>query len=184
MTSATYQLSSRTNAGNASDNKYYSHYIPRRLPAEVILDAMSQVTGVPQNFPGYAVGTRALQLPDSRVNSYFLTAFGRPERALTCACERQQDPSLAQALHVINGDTLNKKLAAGNAMVDYAMKLGLSNGTFLEHLYLSALNRFPEPDEKARLLTALDAAGPDGRRLALEDLAWAVLTGKEFLFNR
>ena len=110
MTSATYQRSADTDATNVKDDRYYSHYLTRRLPAEVILDAFSQVTGVPTRFEGYPAGTRALQLPDTQVDSYFLTVFGRPERILTSAAERQMDPTLPQALHAINGDTLNGKL--------------------------------------------------------------------------
>ena len=110
MNSATYQLTSMPTATNAGDLKYHSHYIARRLPAEVILDAIGQVTGVRENFPGYP-GRRALQLPDAAVDSYFLTAFGRPPRVTAADSERQQEPSITQALHVINGDTINRKLA-------------------------------------------------------------------------
>src|SRR5205823_11161644 len=99
------------------DNRYYSHYLVRRLPAEVILDAVSQVTGIPTEFPNLPKGTRALQLHDSQVASYFLTAFGRPEREKTCACERQQEPNVAQALHLSNGDTINAKLRAAGGLI-------------------------------------------------------------------
>ena len=116
MNSTTYQLSSRPTATNAADLKYHSHYIARRLPAEVILDAISQVTGVAENFPGHP-GRRALQLPDAAVDSYFLTAFGRPPRVTAADSERQQEPSITQALHVINGDTINKKLAAKRGLI-------------------------------------------------------------------
>ena len=105
MLSAAYQRSSEPNETNAGDDRFYSRFIVRRLPAEVILDAISQVTGVPEKFAGYPAGTRALQLPDTRVPSYFLDIFGRPERKVTSAAERMQDPTLTQALHVINGDT-------------------------------------------------------------------------------
>ncbi|MBL8235040.1 MAG: DUF1549 domain-containing protein, partial [Bryobacterales bacterium] len=107
MNSGVYQLASEANATNQYDNVYYSKYIVKRLPAEVILDAMSQVTGVPTPFSGYPAGTRALQLPDSQVASQFLSSFGRPNRVICDASERSSDPSIAQALHVINGDTLN-----------------------------------------------------------------------------
>ena len=116
------ERASQTSALNIDDDRYYSHYLIRRLPAEVILDAFSQVTGVPEKFEGYPLGTRALQLPDTRVKSYFLTAFGRPERLVTSAAERQQDPTLAQALHVINGDTLNRKLMAEGGTIDRLLK--------------------------------------------------------------
>ena len=92
MNSAAYQLSSEANATNQSDNKYYSKYIVKRLSGEVLLDAMSQVTGVPSRFPGYAVGTRALQLPDTQVKSEFLTSFGRPARIICDAGERSSEP--------------------------------------------------------------------------------------------
>ena len=150
MTSGTYQLSAEANATNQDDNKYYSKYIVRRLPAEVILDAMSQVTSAPTRFDGYPLGTRAEQLPDVRVQSQFLTSFGRPQRILCDAAERSQAPSIAQALHVINGDTLNKKLSAPDAFPALALKLGLSDSRLLDTLFLSAYSRYPEEAESRR----------------------------------
>ena len=117
MLSAAYQRSSEPNETNAGDDRFYSRFIVRRLPAEVILDAISQVTGVPEKFAGYPLGTRALQLPDTRVPSYFLDIFGRPERKVTSAAERMQDPTLTQALHVINGDTLQTKLTDADGTI-------------------------------------------------------------------
>jgi hypothetical protein len=192
MNSATYQLSSRTNEGNAGDEVYYSHYIVRRLPAEVVLDAITQVVRVPTRFKGYPEGTRALQLPDTQVNSYFLTVFGRPPRVNADAAEREHAPTIKQALHVINGETLNEMLRAKDNAIDMYVKLGLSNDRVIEHLYLSAFSRYPGKEEKTRLTQALTgaeqqtAADPlerDPRRKPLEDLMWALLTGKEFLFN-
>jgi hypothetical protein len=211
MNSATYQLSSTPEPANAADARFYSHYLVRRLPAEVILDAVSQVTGVPQEFPGYPKGTRALQLSDSQVASYFLTAFGRPERVQTCACERQQEPSIPQALHLSNGDTINQKLRAPGGTIDRFLAEGLSDDQVLEQLTLAALSRRPTEAERARVLPILaaparaaslvpdasaapagtrpspddpgDKAALEARRQAIEDLFWATLTGKEFLFN-
>ena len=192
MNSATYQRSSRTNETNANDDKYYSHYIVRRLPAEVVLDAISQVARVPTRFSGYPEGTRALQLPDTQVNSFFLEVFGRPPRINVDAAEREHAPTIKQALHVINGDTLNEMLRADDGAIDMFLKLGLSNKKILEHLYLSALSRYPTGRENEALLDVLEeaeretSADPlerDHRRKPLEDLMWAMLTGKEFLFN-
>jgi hypothetical protein len=187
MSSTTYQLSSRPTATNAADLKYHSHYLARRLPAEVILDAISQVTGVPENFPGYP-GRRALQLPDAAVDSYFLTAFGRPPRVTPADSERQQEPSITQALHVINGDTINRKLAAKEGLIQTLIDGKSDNRIAIDRVYLAALSRLPTDVEISTLSRAMDEAaargGPDSqRRSVLEDLAWAVLTGREFLFN-
>src|SRR5262249_54872484 len=138
MNSAAYQRSSRAVPGNESDDRFYARYLIRRLPAEGILDACSAVTDVPTPFTaissnasdsstpygGFPAGTRALQLPDSRVVSRFLDAFGRPERLQTCSCERQQDASIGQALHVNNGNTLNDKLRDKNSRIDAWLKEG------------------------------------------------------------
>lgn len=187
MNSTTYQLSSKPTATNAADLKYHSHYIARRLPAEVMLDAISQVTGVAENFPGYP-GRRALQLPDAAVDSYFLTAFGRPPRVTAADSERQQEPSITQALHVINGDTINKKLSAARGLIQILVDGNADNRTALEKIYLAALSRYPSDEEVRTLSHAMDEAlargGVDSlRRPVLEDVAWAVLTGREFLFN-
>ncbi len=152
----TYQLSSEPNATNASDDRFYSRYIVKRLPAEVILDAMSQVTGVPSHFEDYPEGMRALQLPDSMVPSQFLTSFGRPPRVTCEASERSSDPNVAQALHVINGATLNRKLSAPEGAAAEYVKLGLSERRVLDQLFLSAYSRFPTPGETKGLTSELD----------------------------
>src|SRR4029079_3292272 len=118
-------------------------YLIRRLPAEVILDAFSEVTAAPEPFTGYAKGTRALQLPDTRGDSYFLTVFGRPERINTSAAERMQDPTLPQALHAINGDTLNRKQMADDGVVAQMAKAGTTNPAAVETLYMAAFSRPP-----------------------------------------
>jgi hypothetical protein len=181
MTSATYQRTADTDETNVKDDRYYSHYLTRRLPAEVILDAFSQVTEVPTRFEGYSAGTRALQLPDTRVESYFLTVFGRPERILTSAAERQMDPTLPQALHAINGDTLNKKLQDDAGRIAALARGDASSGDIVDELYLSAFSRRPTDDERRALVARLDAA--TDRRQMVEDFAWALLTSREFLFN-
>ena len=193
MTSAAYQRSAAQTGINAKDDRYYSRYIVRRLPAEVMLDAVSQVTGVPTEFPGYPKGTRTLQLRDSQVSTFFLTAFGRPERIQTCSCERQDDPSIAQALHLANGDTINQKLRAKESVIESLFESEASDDEVIEELYLSAYSRDPTESERQKLRAILaespdDVLAPDSvrratRRAALEDLYWAILTDKEFLFN-
>jgi hypothetical protein len=192
LNSSTYQLSSDANATNQNDEKYYSRYIVKRLPAEVLLDVMSQVTGVATRFSGFPAGTRALQLPDTQVQSQFLASFGRPPRIICDAGERSSEPNITQALHIINGDTLNKKLSDANGYASLALKLGLSDARILEHLFLSAYSRYAREDEKQALVEELRKARQvggspeaqrDARQKALEDMMWAVLTSKEFLFN-
>jgi hypothetical protein len=192
MLSAAYQRTATPSGNNVKDDRYYSRYIVRRLPAEVILDALSQVSGVPTEFAGYSKGTRALQLPDSQVASYFLTAFGRPERERTCACERQQEPNVAQALHLSNGDTINMKLRASGGLIDRLLKANAPNDQVLNEVYLAALCRLPNDAERKKAMAILaegtsnaqgTPASQDTRRAVLEDLCWAVLTDREFLFN-
>lgn len=193
MTSAAYQRTAAPAGINAKDDRYYSRYLVRRLPAEVILDALSQVTGIPTEFASYPKGTRALQLPDSQVASYFLTAFGRPERERTCACERQQEPNVAQALHLTNGDTINSKLRASGGLIDRLLMADASDDQVMSDLYTAAFSRLPTDGERAKAKKILkENVGPDrgkpfqgseARRAVLEDLCWAVLTDREFLFN-
>lgn len=189
MNSAAYQRSSAANEANKQDERFYSRYIIKRLPAEALLDAVSQVTGVPTEFPGYPAGMRAMQLPDARVNSYFLTIFGKPPRFATCECERTAEPSVTQALHIINGDTINQKLRATGGLVDSFLKLGATDEMIINHLYHAAFSRQPEKEEINRLLSVMNESretaksSSEARRQAVEDLAWAVLTSKEFMFN-
>jgi hypothetical protein len=201
LESATYQRSSRPLPGNAADDRFYSRYLVRRLSAEVLLDAYSQVTGVPTAFTqvsssardsadrydGYPLGTRALQLPDSLVVSRFLDAFGRPERAQTCSCERDQGSSVGQALHVNNGRTLNDKLRDKRSRVSQWLAEKITDEEAIRRVYLLALCRAPTASELNKFKALLTEAATDAgstRREALEDLFWAVLTSKEFIFNR
>jgi hypothetical protein len=190
MQSATYQTSSKPLKENADDDKYGSHYLIRRLPAEVLLDAYSQVTQVPEKFEGYPAGMRGLQLPDTAVESYFLTAFGRPVRQQSRESERTSVPTITQALHIINGDTLNNKLRAPGNSIDMLIRLGFDDGQIVDYLYLASLSRHPTDAERAALVKALAAAEQekiagvdDPRRSALNDMAWALLTGEEFMFD-
>jgi hypothetical protein len=190
MRSATYQTSSKPLKENADDDKYGSHFVIRRLPAEVLLDAYSQVTQVPEEFEGYPKGMRGMQLPDTAVKSYFLTAFGRPVRQQTRESERTSVPTITQALHIINGDTLNNKLRAPGNSVDMLIRLGFSDDQIVDYLYLASFGRHPTESERSAFLHALDSAEheriadvEDPRRAALIDMSWALLTGEEFMFD-
>ena len=190
LLSAAYGRTSRPHLGNDHDQIYYSHYVVRRLPAEVVLDAYAAATEVATPFPGYPDGFRALQLRDSQVRSYFLKAFGRPERNTTCACERTESASLAQVLHVSNGDTLDDKIRAKKNILSRLLARGAQDAEILEELYLVALTRYPSAKEEADALALIaearrsDGDSPETRRLILEDLLWGLLSGKEFLFNK
>ncbi|GIW78727.1 MAG: S-layer protein [Gemmatales bacterium] len=200
MLSETYQRTSKPLPANADDDRFYSHYLVRRLSGEVILDAYSQVTGVPTRFDriytgveggtkntnAFPEGTRALQLPDSRVASLFLDSFGRPEREQTCSCERDQDSSVRQALHLNNGDTLNDKLQSTKGRIERWLKENISDEEAVQRVFMLALCRPPTRSEAARFHRLLAEAAQDKtstRRQRLEDIFWAVLTSKEFLFN-
>jgi hypothetical protein len=196
LQSETYQRTSQPLPGNAGERRFYSRYYPRRMMAEVLLDAYSQVTGVASTFnqiefPGadfrkiddYPAGTRALQLYDSAVVSYFLKAFGRNTRAITCECERSNEPSMVQVLHLSNGDTVNQKLAATENRLAELIKAGKSNEEIVEVAFLSALSRFPTDEEKKQLLAELDAQQDIERRVLIEDLYWGILSSREFLFH-
>ena len=182
LKSGTYARGSQPLPGNMQDERFYSRYYPRRLMAEVLLDALSQVSGAQTKFAGYAAGTRAIQLPDVNVNSYFLQSFGRPDRDITCECERTAQPSMVQVLHISNGDTINQKLEEKDNRLEKMLAEQKPDGAIIEEAYLAALSRFPSDAEKSQLSAAL--AEPDAdRRLLIEDLYWSILSSKEFLFN-
>ena len=183
LQSVTYQRSSKPLPSNAQDARFYSRYYPRRLKAEVLLDAFSQVTGAPTSFRGYPEGWRAMQLPDSNVNSYFLRSFGRPNRIQTCECERTAEPSVAQVLHIANGDTLNGKLEAKNNYLKTVTEGEMSESKLVEDAYLRALARFPSDRERGKLAAVLSSVAEGEKRAAIEDLYWSILSTKEFLFN-
>jgi hypothetical protein len=192
MNSAVYARSSVTVTGNESDTKFLSHYVVKRLPAEVLLDAISQVTGVPTPFSGYPAGWRSLQLPDTKPESTFLDAFGRPGRESTCSCERSAEPSMSQALSLLNGEMVNGKLKSEASTLSKALASGDSDEVIIDRFFLGALSRRPFDTERTRLNKVLQESKPKStdpkviaaaRRTALEDIAWAIVTGKEFLFN-
>jgi Protein of unknown function (DUF1553) len=195
LQSETYQRSSVASPENAADQRFYSRYYPKRLMAEVLLDAYSQVTGVPTEFrldlrnqnrgigEKYPAGLRALQLPDTRAFSYFLETFGRPDRLKTCECERTAEPSMSQALHIANGDTLNKKLSAKDNALTKLLEAKVPDVKLVEEASLACLSRLPTAAEKEKVLKTLAGTKDSDRRTDVEDLYWALMSSREFLFN-
>ncbi len=183
LQSETYQRGSTPLPGNMADERFYSRYYPRRLMAEMLLDVTSQVTMVPTVFDGYPSGWRAMQLPDSSVDSYFLKTFGRPDRVITCVCERTETPNMVQVLHLSNGQTLNNKLEAAGNRIETLLASNATSEEIIADVYLNAFCRFPTDQEKEQLLQVFADTPDDQRRGATEDLFWSILTSKEFLFN-
>ncbi|HEX5269201.1 MAG TPA: DUF1553 domain-containing protein, partial [Gemmataceae bacterium] len=181
LNSRTYQLTSATRPGNATDARFYSHYYARRLPAEVLLDAISQGTGVPNSFPGYPAGMRATQLPDPTLKSYFLTLFGRSERVTACACERNGEVTMPQLLHLQNGDDVLNKIRAGDGRLAALLKEKKGDARVTEELFLATLSRPPSAKESEAVTKALGDGGT--REEVYRDLFWALLNSKEFTFN-
>jgi hypothetical protein len=180
-TSRTYQLSAQTNKFNREDSKYFSHAVSQRLSAEVLLDAICSATEIPEKFPGMPAGTRAVQLPDGDPNNPFLKAFGQPARELACECERENDSTLSQALQLINGPTINGKIANANNRVGKLLAKSMQDPDMLTELYLATLSH-PPSDEEAKPLLAYVAKATDKRK-AWEDVHWTLLNCKEFLFR-
>lgn len=188
LQSETYQRSSKPLPENEADTRFYSRYYPRRMMAEVLLDAVAEVTDVPTPFKRndggqFPSGWRAMQLPDVSDDSYFLKTFGRPERNITCECERTADPSMTQVLDISNGNTINKKLEAKNCCINQFLATNAPPAQIVEHAYLRAFSRFPSPQEEKQLLAVINNTKESERRTAVQDMYWAVLSSKEFLFN-
>jgi hypothetical protein len=180
VTSRTYQLTSATRPGNATDTRFYSHYYARRLPAEVFNDALSQSTDVPEAYPGYPLGVRAIQLPDPGLRSYFLTMFGRSERVTACACERSGEVTMPQLLHLQNGDSVVHKIGGGDGRLAALLKSGASDEQVIEELFLTTLSRKPNAEALAVVKKSL---AQEKRDEVFRDLFWALLNSKEFAFN-
>lgn len=195
LRSETYQRSSLPLADNRDEEKYLSRYYPRRLMAEVLLDAIDQTLGTVTKFdevafPGadkqktdfYKSGTRAIELYDAAVASYFLKTFGRNPREITCECERSDEPSMVQVLHLSNGETLNPKLADEGNLIARRIAEEADDEAIIRELFLASLCRQPNDAELKELL-AIRAEYGDDRSTALQDVAWSILTSTEFVFN-
>jgi hypothetical protein len=194
MNSRTYQLSAQPNeiqSGETEDEANYSRALVRRLSAEELLDALSQVSGVTADFQGYPAGIRAGQLPGVRAarsgrrrgmqEDQFLVLFGKPPRLLTCECERSTEPTLGQAFQLISGPTINEFLTHEGNRLSRLASSGKPASEIVEELFLCSLARFPTADESRSIVAYLEQAGD--RLAALEDVAWSLLNSKEFLLR-
>jgi len=180
LNSRTYQLSSRTVPGNSSDRQFFSHYYARRLPAEVMQDALAAATGIPDRFEGHPLGLRAIQLPEPNVGSYFLSLFGRSERVTACACERSGDVTLPQLLHLQNGEETARKLKDDHGRLQELLRTESDRDRRVDQVYLATVARHPTNEERAHVN---DILGPAPSSDAFADLYWALLNTKEFAFN-
>ena len=178
--SRVYQLSSAALPSNIDDQQNFSHFIQKSQPAEVLLDAISQSTGVPEDFNGWPKGYRAIHIWDNHMPSYFFRIFGRPVRATVCECERSNEPSIAQALHLLNAPEILEKISHRSGHVRKLAASEMSPAELIDELYLSTLSRFPTSAEKELMLQAFSETD---RRSAAEDVLWALLNSKEFVFN-
>jgi hypothetical protein len=181
LNSRTYQLSSRMNEFNKSDVKYFSHARTRLLSAEQLLDAICQVTSVPEKYAGLPAGTRAIQLPSPDVDNYFLKVFGQPARETACQCERSNESNLSQALQMINGPLVHSKVRDENNRLKLMLKAQKTTQDVIAELYLAAFCRKPSDAEMATAANHVAASGDQIK--GLEDVCWALLNANEFLFQ-
>lgn len=182
LNSRLYQLAGRSTNATPLDDQNFSYAHPKAMPAEVLLDAISQATGVPEKFNGWPEGYRAIQMWDNRIPSYFFRIFGRPVRASVCECERSNEPSIAQALHLMNSEEIMNKIQARAGTVRSLARSKRTPEQIIEELYLSTLTRFPSDAERAAMLRYFAEAGDD-RQAATEDALWALLNSRGFVYN-
>ncbi len=178
--SSTYQRSGTRNASNASDEKNFSHSVVRRIRAESLLDVICQVTETKEKFARLPLGSRAVQIADGNTTNYFLTTFGRSPRLTVCAGDVKTDPSLSQSLHLLNGPTVEGKIAQGG-LINNLLKAGKTPEQIIETIYVRSLSRKPTADEKIKLAALI--TDPKNPQQPLHDIFWAVLNSREFVFN-
>jgi hypothetical protein len=185
--SRTYQLSSVPNEWNRHDKKAYARFYPRRLAAEVLFDAVNQVTGAPATFPGLPADkhapARAIMLPDESFASYFLDVFGRPQRLSACECERITEANLAQVLHLLNSDEVQNKLARNGGRAEQLAKDPRPDADKVEEMFLWAVGRPPSAAQLQAAMNIIERSAGK-RRQAYEDILWSLLNTKEFIFVR
>lgn len=181
--SKTYQLSSLPNDYNLKDKQNFSRYYPKRLTAEVLYDAFHQVTATSQNYSGLPAGTRALELPDPSVGPYFLKVFGQPQGDTACECERSQEANLAQSLHLLNSQEVQSKISSGSGRASLlARDDKRGHEERIRELYRWVYSREPQPEEEKIALAHIAKHEKDAK-VAYEDILWALINTKEFLFN-
>ena len=178
--SETYQRSTVPDPSNAHDNTNFARANVRRIPAEMMLDCISQVTNTKDKFRGLPLGARAVEIADGGTSNYFLTTFGRSPRTTVCACEAKTEPTLSQALHMLNGSTVQGKISSGG-VVKSLLDAGKTPEQVIESLYIRCLTRRPLPEETQSLMAIVsESASP---QVGLEDVYWAIMNSREFLFN-
>ncbi len=182
MRSRVYQLSSLPNEHNLADTKNFSRAYRRRLPAEVLLDAVCNVTGAADTFSGLPPDAHALDTWNNKLESEFLDAFGRPNSSAACPCERENRPSVVQALHLMNSNKVQAQIASSEGRAKKLADSKLSEQEIIDELYLAALSRFPAREEMQLALAAFSAKDAT-RRSATEDVMWALINSAEFVFN-
>jgi len=181
MNSRLYQLSSLPRPENAEQTAFYTHYNVKRLPAEVLLDAIDSACGTREKFPRVPLGTRAVELPDPNFESYFLDRLGRPQRVVACECERTAEPNLAQVLQIANGEVLQRKLSHKTGRLAGIVKRELTDSQAISELYLATFARPPTATETAACSDIIRRSA--NRRQGLENILWALCNSREFLFN-
>jgi hypothetical protein len=181
--SRVYALSSALLPENAADQQNYARHYPRRLPAHLLLDALSTATGTPETFREFPTIKSAVELPTERVENDFLDTFGRSQRDTVCECEATRDPTLPQVLFLMYAPELQEKLAHPQGTAARLAKSGRQSRDVVQELFLQALSRLPTKAEADDAVALLDKAGPARRQIILEDLLWALINTKEFLFG-
>ncbi len=182
LNSRVYQLSSEPNETNRTDELNYSHYYLRRLMAEQLADTLSQVSGVAEKYRGFLPGTHAMSIPQGAPSRFLLT-FGRV-KSREVICERDNQPDMAQAMHLISGDTLRKKTIAKDGLLSrWLADSSITDEDIVRRLFVSALVRPPDERELSLALAPIRAVGTSERRQAFEDTLWALFNSKEFLYN-
>jgi hypothetical protein len=179
-TSRTYQLSTQSNPSNEGDTRNFARAGVRRIKAETFLDCISQVTETRNKFQGLPLGARAVQIADGATSTYFLTTFGRATRDTVCSCEVKLEPTLSQSLHLLNGDVTTNRIAGGN-LIGKRLEAKKTPREIIDELYLRCVSRKPTPAEMDKLEALVNAE--TDKRKALDDVFWALLNSREFMFN-